>query len=144
MATVSKDTIAQFWLQSLPCSSLSLPFDRLSVTNSTIVQHLREFRSTNDRERQIFEVIHRSLCDMPSHRISASMHQTLSTRQVKNHRWNTRARFTVHIDTIEDNDDDNVSMKTNVEGRRIDENIHHVRLSSIELEFNAIEHKNVS
>ena len=54
MATISKDSLAQFWLNSFPISSNN---EYLSFTDSKIVNNLWEFISDKNDEKKIFELI---------------------------------------------------------------------------------------
>jgi hypothetical protein len=99
MASVSKESIAQFWLHVLPVSSVDR--SSFSVTDTSLVPRLLDFASISDEQKT-----------SPKRRRSA---KNVFTSLDPN-----RLRFAVNIEVIDDIDqpDEEVTMTSNVDGMR--------------------------
>ena len=109
MAIVSKESIAQFWLNSFPISS---NYKRLSFMDSTVVQNLLEFVSEKDEEKKIFDTINNYIHEMKSRKILKTVPINISPKRHRSERniltyiEPNHLRFSVHIEVIENVDYD--------------------------------------
>ncbi|CAF4448298.1 unnamed protein product [Rotaria sp. Silwood2] len=109
MATISKESLAQFWLNTFP---LSYNYADISFSNTTIVQNLLEFISEKNEEKKIFDIINGYIQEIQSKKIIKTIiPRKISLkrqRPIKNTLINNidpnHLRFTVHIDVIENVD----------------------------------------
>ncbi len=103
MATISKESLAQFWLHAFP---IGTNYDYLSFSDATIVQQLLEFGS----EKKIFDRINEDIQQTKPRKIirtTAIQTSPKRRRSVKNTLTNidpSRLRFTVNIEVIENLD----------------------------------------
>ncbi|CAF1056532.1 unnamed protein product [Rotaria sp. Silwood1] len=118
MATISKESLAQFWLNTFP---ISYNYEYISFSDRTIVQNLLEFISNNDEEKKIFDIIKRDIQEIRSkniiktiipRKISPKRQRSTKNTLINNIDPN-RLRFTVHIDVIENLDYDEDISTTN-------------------------------
>jgi hypothetical protein len=104
MATISKESLAQFWLYAFPNSTNN---EYLSFSDSTIVQNLLEFVTEKNEEKKIFAIIKNYIQQIKPQKILKTI--TIKTppkrrRSIKNTLTNidtNRLRFTVHIEVLE-------------------------------------------
>jgi hypothetical protein len=97
MATISKESLAQFWLHVFPHSINSNEY--LSFSNSKIVENLLEFSTEKNEEKKIFDMINNSIQQIKPQKIPKT---TPSKRRRSNKNIDTnRVRFTVHIEVLE-------------------------------------------
>ena len=68
MATISKDSIAQFWLHAFPDSSEDEK-ENFSFSDAKVVSNLLKFVSQNDREKKLFAMISTNLEQTQTNRI---------------------------------------------------------------------------
>lgn len=104
MATISKESLAQFWLYAFPNSTNN---EYLSFSDSTIVQNLLEFVTEKNEEKKIFAIIKNYIQQIKPQKILKTI--PIKTppkrrRSIKNTLTNidtNRLRFTVHIEVLE-------------------------------------------
>jgi hypothetical protein len=120
MATISKDSLAQFWLNAFPISS---NYEYLSFTDSTIVKKFLEFVSEKNEEKKIFEIINCYIQQMKPKKIiktiaikttSPPKRQRLTRNALINIDTN-QIRFTVNVEVIENMDYEEEEIKTTME-----------------------------
>jgi hypothetical protein len=117
MATISKESLAQFWLHTFPSSTND---EYLSFSDSKIVENLLEFVTEKNEEKKIFEIIQNYIQQTKPQRILKTI--TIKTppkyrRSNKNTLTNintNRLRFTVHIEVFEYEEEIPI---TKIEGR---------------------------
>lgn len=115
MATISKENLAQFWLNAFPLYS---NFENLSFSDTNIVKNLLELTSDKNDEKKIFNIINHSIQETKSTQILKSIPKR--QRPVKNNLSNidsNRLRFKVHVEVIE-NADYEEEIPTKIEGRK--------------------------
>ena len=119
MASVSKESIAQFWLHAFPISSVDQP--AFAVTDATLVPRLLDFLATTDDEKKIFDRILTSLREaQPGREVTKKTTSPKRRRSAKNVFTGldpTRLRFTVNVEVIDDIEPEE-EVASNVEGRR--------------------------
>jgi hypothetical protein len=122
MATISKESLAQFWLNALPISAND---DYLSFSDSTIVQHLLEFVSEKNEEKKIFQVINCYIQESKPRKniktitVKTSPKRRRSARNTLTNIDTSQTRFTINIEVIDNMDYDEeitTTMDTKVEG----------------------------
>jgi hypothetical protein len=108
MATISKESLAQFWLNSFP---LSTNYEYLSFSDSTIVQNLLEFVSEKNEEKKIFAIINGYIHETKPRKILKTITIKNSSPKCRRSTKNTltnidtnRLRFTINIEVIENLD----------------------------------------
>jgi len=108
MATISKESLAQFWLNSFP---LSTNYEYLSFSDTTIVQHLLEFVSEKNEEKKIFDIIHGYIQETKPRKIiktitikNSSPKRRRSTKNTLINIDTNQLRFTINIEVIENLD----------------------------------------
>ncbi|CAF2641902.1 unnamed protein product [Rotaria sp. Silwood2] len=128
MATISKESLAQFWLNTFP---ISYNYADISFSNTTIVQNLLEFISEKNEEKKIFDIINGYIQEIQSKKIIKTIiPRKISLkrqRPIKNTLINNidpnHLRFTVHIDVIENvdyNEEISTINDTKIEERTIE------------------------
>ena len=108
MATISKDSLAQFWLNAFPISSND---EYLSFSDSAIVENLLKFVSEKNEEKKIFEIIKCYIQETKPNKMIKTI-TTLKTspkrrRSARNTLTNidtNRLRFTINIEVMENMD----------------------------------------
>ena len=109
MATISKENIAQFWLNSFPISS---NYECLSFMDSNVVQNLLEFVPEKDDEKKIFDIINNYIHETKSRKILKTVPINISSKRHRSERniltyiEPNHLRFSVHIEVIENIDYD--------------------------------------
>jgi len=110
MATISKESIAQFWLNSFP---ISTNYQYLSFSDSTIVQNLLEFVSEKNEEKKFFDIINNYIQQTKPTKIVKTITVKTSSpkrrRSTKNTLTNidpSRLRFTINIEVLQNLDYD--------------------------------------
>lgn len=105
MATISKESLAQFWLSAFP---ISTDHEDLSFSNSTIVQNLLEFVSEKNEEKKIFNIINNYIQQTKPRKIiktipvkNSSPKHRRSTKNALTNIDTSRLRFTINIEIIE-------------------------------------------
>ena len=122
MATISKESIAQFWLHVFPNS---IEETYVSFSDSKVVSHLLEFVSENNEEKKIFTIINNYLQQIQPIRIlktttiKTSPKRQRSTKTTLTNIDPSRLRFTINIETLEGEEDDVpiVTTEINTEGK---------------------------
>jgi hypothetical protein len=126
MATISKETIAQFWFNSFP---ISTNYEYFSFSDSTIVQNLLKFVSEKNEDKKIFDIINDSIQQTKPKKIIRTITTKTSSpkrrRSAKNTLTNidtSRLRFTINIEVIENLDYEEeeipTAIATKIEGIR--------------------------
>ncbi|CAF3191539.1 unnamed protein product [Rotaria sp. Silwood2] len=77
MATISKESLAQFWLNTFP---ISYNYADISFSNTTIVQNLLEFISEKNEEKKIFDIINERTIENLSSILNESDSNIISKR----------------------------------------------------------------
>lgn len=98
MATISKETIAQFWLNAFPISSKC---ENISFSDTSIVQNLLNFGSSN----KVFDRIQEYIKDTKLRKLNKSTSPKQRQRLTKNTLININpkiVKFNIHIDVLED------------------------------------------
>ncbi|UJR09228.1 hypothetical protein I4U23_013475 [Adineta vaga] len=104
MATISKETLAQFWLSAFPPSG---NYEFISFSDSSVVHNLLEFISEKNEEKKLFKIIHGYIQETKSRKLIKTIEEKTSPkrrRSAKNILTNidtNRIRFTVNIEVIE-------------------------------------------
>ncbi|CAM4924567.1 unnamed protein product [Rotaria socialis] len=105
MATISKESLAQFWLNTFPISS---NYESISFSDSKAVQNLLEFVSDNSEEKKIFDIINGYIQETQPRKFLKTTAPKNSSpkrqRAKKNSLINIDPkllRFNVHIDVVE-------------------------------------------
>jgi len=108
MATISKESLAQFWLNAFPISD---NYEYVSFTDSTIVQNLLEFVSEKNEEKKIFEIINGYIQNTIPWKILKTTEVQTSPKRRRSARNNmltninaSRIKFTVNIEVMENMD----------------------------------------
>ncbi len=108
MATISKESLAQFWLNAFPISD---NYEYVSFTDSTIVQKLLEFVSEKNEEKKIFEIINSYIQNTIPWKILKTTEVQTSPKRRRSARNNmltninaSRIKFTVNIEVMENMD----------------------------------------
>ncbi|CAF1024454.1 unnamed protein product [Rotaria sordida] len=117
MATISKESLAQFWLNTFP---ISYNYEYISFSDTTIVQNLLEFISEKNEDQKIFNIINNYIQEIKSNKIIktiipekiSSKRQRSTKNTLINNIDSNHLRFTVHIDVIENIDYDDADMST--------------------------------
>jgi len=119
MATISKETIAQFWFNSFP---ISTNYEYFSFSDSTIVQNLLKFVSEKNEDKKIFDIINDSIQQTKPKKIIRTITTKISSpkrrRSAKNTLTNidtSRLRFTINIEVIENLDYEEEEIPTAIE-----------------------------
>jgi hypothetical protein len=126
MATISKETIAQFWFNSFP---ISTNYEYFSFSDSTIVQNLLKFVSEKNEDKKIFDIINDSIQQTKPKKIIRTITTKISSpkrrRSAKNTLTNidtSRLRFSINIEVIENLDYEEeeipTAIATKIEGIR--------------------------
>ncbi|CAF1101711.1 unnamed protein product [Adineta ricciae] len=104
MATISKESLAQFWLSAFPpCDN----YDYLSFSDAASVSNLLEFISEKNEEKKIFELINSYIQEMKPKQVRMTIEENSSSkrrRSTKNTLINidtNRVRFAVNVDVVE-------------------------------------------
>ncbi|CAF1356724.1 unnamed protein product [Adineta steineri] len=127
MATISKDSLAQFWLNTFPiCDN----YEYLSFSDTTIASNLLKFTSEKNEEKKIFEIIHGYIRETKTKNITKIIEDKKTSpkrrRSTKNNLINidaTRLRFTINIEVIENLDYEEeitTTIETKIEDRTIE------------------------
>jgi len=108
MATISKESLAQFWLNAFPISD---NYEYVSFSDSTIVQNLLEFVSEKNEEKKIFEIINGYIQNTIPWKILKTTEVQTSPKRRRSARNNmltninaSRIKFTVNIEVMENMD----------------------------------------
>jgi hypothetical protein len=118
MATISKESLAQFWLNAFSISSNQ---EYLSFTDATIVENLLELIPEKNEDKKMFDIINGYIREIKSRKIIKKISEKTSPkrrRSAKNTLINidtTRVRFTVNIEVIEHTENDE-EIETKIEG----------------------------
>ena len=122
MATVSKESLAEFWLHAFPSvSSREVTF---GFSDATAVDQLGQFRSETDEERKIADLIRPHM--QPTKRIRPMPVNTSPKRQRRPRNTLTkidaqRLRFSVHVDVCDADDRDiDAPTSTTIEDRSLE------------------------
>jgi hypothetical protein len=108
MATISKESLAQFWLNAFPiCDN----YEYVSFSDSTIVQNLLEFVSEKNEEKKIFEIINGYIQNTIPWKILKTTEVKTSPKRRRSARNNmltninaSQIKFTVNIEVMENMD----------------------------------------
>lgn len=108
MATISKESLAQFWLNAFPISD---NYEYVSFSDSTIVQNLLEFVSEKNEEKKIFEIINGYIQNTIPWKILKTTEVKTSPKRRRSARNNmltnvnaSQIKFTVNIEVMENMD----------------------------------------
>ena len=82
MATISKDSIAQFWLHAFPNSS-ETEKENYSFSDPKVVSNLLRFTSENNKEKKVFALIHADLEQTQVKRIIKTTNKIVTKRQLQ-------------------------------------------------------------
>ena len=99
MATISKDSIAQFWLHAFP-NSIETEKENFSFSDPKVVSNLLQVTSENNEEKKVFALIHADLEQTQAKRI---LKTTTTTNKISPKR---RLQCQINIEVLQIADDD--------------------------------------
>lgn len=122
MATISKESIAQFWLHAFP-NSIEAEKENFSFSDPKVVSNLLQFTSETNEEKKIFALIHADLEKLQVKRILKTTTNKISPKR----RRPTRVQCQINIEVLQIADDDDeeveVSMAIKTSHERTIENL---------------------
>ena len=104
MATISKDSVAQFWLQAFP-NSRETQKENFSFSDPKVVSNLLQFTSENNEEKKVFALIHADLEQTQVSRILKTTTTTTTTNKISPKR---RLQCQINIEVLQIADDEEV------------------------------------
>ena len=99
MATISKGSIAQFWLHAFP-NSIETEKENFSFSDPKVVSNLLQFTSENNEEKKVFALIH---ADLEQTQAKRMLKTTTTTNKISPKR---RLQCQINIEVLQISDDD--------------------------------------